>query len=108
MRGLEEARAFYAEQGAEMIRSRFPADEGRIAVGLAGHGSECFGFDDELSRDHDFQRGFCLWIDDETDIEIGVSLSRAYRELTGGKAGERSALGEKSLGVRRISDFYRR
>ena len=108
MRGLEEARAFYEEQGAEMIRSRFPADEGRIAVGLAGHGSECFGFDDELSRDHDFQRGFCLWIDDETDIEIGVSLSRAYRELTGGKAGERSALGEKSLGVRRISDFYRR
>ena len=108
MRGLEEARAFYAEQGAEMIRSRFPADEGRIAVGLAGHGSECFGFDDELSRDHDFQRGFCLWIDDEADIEIGVSLSRAYRELTGGKAGERSALGEKSLGVRRISDFYRR
>ena len=38
MRGLEEARAFYEEQGAEMIRSRFPAYEGRIAVGLAGHG----------------------------------------------------------------------
>ena len=108
MRGLDEARAFYEEQGAEMIRSRFPAYEGRIAVGLAGHGSECFGFDDELSRDHDFQRGFCLWLDDETDIEIGIPLSRAYRELTGGKTGERSALGEKSLGVRRISDFYRR
>ena len=43
MRGLEEARAFYKEQGTELIRSRFPAYEGRIAVGLAGHGSECFG-----------------------------------------------------------------
>ena len=81
MQGLEEARRLYEKYGAEMIGRLFPRWAGRIAAGLVGHGSECFGFDDELSRDHDFPEGFCLWIDDETDRAIGVQLSRAYRSL---------------------------
>lgn len=108
MQGLEKARALYEQQGRDMLHCQFPAWEARIAVGLAGHGSECFGFDDELSEDHDFEPGFCLWVDDETDRAIGVALSRAYRQLTGAGAAQHSALGEKSRGVRRISDFYRR
>ena len=108
MRGLDEARELYLSHGAEMIHRLFPEHEGRIAVGLAGHGSECFGFDDDISRDHDFPLGFCLWIDDDTDREIGVELSRAYRSLPIKAAGERSAMAEKSRGVCRISDFYRR
>ena len=108
MQGLDEAREFYLSHGAGMIHSLFPEYEGRIAVGLAGHGSECFGFDDEQSRDHDFPLGFCLWIDDETDREIGIELSRAYRSLPIKSASQRSAMAEKSRGVCRISDFYRR
>ena len=107
MQGLEAARALYEERGRDLIHSRFPEYEGRIAVGLAGHGSECFGFDDAVSTDHDFEPGFCLWVDDETDREIGLALSRAYRELKSG-AGKRSALAEQNRGMRRISDFYRR
>ncbi len=108
MRGLEEAKLLYERYGAPMLRERFPDWEGRIAVGLVGHGSECFGFDDELSRDHDFPQGFCLWIDDETDRAIGVPLARAYRLLPFRGALERSALGTASRGVQRIGDFYRR
>ena len=108
MQGLEEARRLYECYGVDMIESRFSRYTGRIAAGLVGHGSECYGFDDELSRDHDFPEGFCLWIDDETDQEIGVELSRAYRALPFQKAIERSALSENGRGVRRISDFYRR
>lgn len=108
MRGLDEARKLYLEYGAPMLREKFPAWEGRIAVGLAGHGSECFGFDDELSRDHDFPQGFCLWLDDETDRAIGVPLSRAYRALPFGAATERSAMSEASRGVQRIGAFYSR
>ena len=108
MRGLEEARRLYERYGVDMIERLFPAYAGRIAVGLVGHGSECFGFDDELSRDHDFPEGFCLWIDDETDRAVGVELSRAYRSLPLKKAAERSALSESSRGVRRIRDFYER
>ena len=105
MRGLEEAKLLYERYGAPMLHERFPDWEGRIAVGLVGHGSECFGFDDELSRDHDFPQGFCLWIDDETDRAIGVPLARAYRLLPFRGALERSALGTASRGVQRIGDF---
>ena len=107
MQGLEAARALYETRGRDLIHSRFPEYEGRIAVGLAGHGSECFGFDDAVSTDHDFEPGFCLWVDDETDREIGLELSRAYRELKT-SASAHSALAEQNRGVRRISDFYRR
>ena len=54
MQGLEEARKLYERYGVDMIERLFPKWAGRIAVGLVGHGSECFGFDDEISRDHDF------------------------------------------------------
>ena len=108
MRGLDEARRFYAERGQAMIRSRFPDYEGRIAVGLAGRGSQCFGFDDALSRDHDFEQGFCLWLTDEDDLKIGVALAREYRSLCPEGPRERSALGSSGVGVQRIGDFYRR
>ena len=108
MRGIDEAKAFYLEYGQEMIERNFPLYVGKIAVGLAGHGSECFGFDDEISRDHDFEKGFCLWLTDEDDLEIGVELARAYRALPRGGSAERSLMAENKLGVHRISDFYRR
>ncbi len=108
MNGLEEAKLLYEQRGKEILHTCFPEYEGRIAVGLAGHGSECFGYDDELSRDHDFEPGFCLWLTDEDDIHIGPRLARSYRELTGRGTVLKSAMGEKKLGVLRISDFYRR
>ena len=66
--GLELCEAFYEEYGRPMILQKFPEYEKMIAAGLVGEGSECFGFDDQTSRDHDFGPGFCLWL---TDPEIG-------------------------------------
>lgn len=91
-----------------MLHEQFPQLEGRIAVGLAGRGSECYGFDDAISRDHDFARGFCLWLTDEDDLRCGVALARAYRALPLGAASAHSALGEDNCGVHRTGFFYRR
>ena len=67
MKGIELSLKFYEQYGKEMIEGQFAELKGRIAVGLVGHGSECFGFDDEISRDHDFEPGFCLWLTDDDE-----------------------------------------
>ena len=105
---LDEARQLYENRGRKILHDQFPELEDRIAVGLAGHGSECFGYDDEISRDHDFYPGFSLWIDDETDRTAGVALARAYAKICPGRGGERSALANNARGVHTIADFYRR
>ena len=78
---LERARALYEEKGAALIHERLGGLDARIAVGLAGRGSQCYGYDDEISADHDYTLGFCLWISDEDDEKFGLELRRIYREL---------------------------
>ena len=64
-----------------MIHEEFPNYEARIAVGLVGEGSECFGYDDAISRDHDFALGFCLWLSEEDYRSIGGMLQKSYEQL---------------------------
>ncbi len=78
---IDKSRRFYENQVAPMIRSQFPEYESRIAVGLVGEGSDCFGYDDFISRDHDFGTGVCLWLTDEDFHKYGRLLSIAYNEL---------------------------
>lgn len=95
-----------------MIREEFPEYENRIAVGLVGHGSECFGFDDEISRDHDFETGFSMWLTAQDEEKIGFRLTRAYdrikAEYGGTKLAHTSVIGANSQGVSTIGAFYRR
>lgn len=60
--GMELAREFYEQAGRPMLQQKYPEYVGRIAAGLVGEGSECLGFDDAFSVDHDFGPGFCLWL----------------------------------------------
>jgi hypothetical protein len=110
MRGIELSRAFYEEYGKPMLENEFSEYLDRIAVGLVGHGSECFGFDDEISTDHDFEPGFCIWLTDDDEQKIGFKLFRAYsklpKEYMGIKCLEKSALGSKEKGVHTVSEFY--
>lgn len=113
MTGIELARGFYEEYGAPMLREQFPELVSLIAVGLAGSGSECFGFDDEISRDHDFEPGFCLFIPDEEviDRQLCFRLERAYAKLPKEYMGVRrqtmNPVGGNRHGVIRIGDFYK-
>ena len=111
MKGIELSKAFYLEFGKSMIDDEFAEYADRIAIGLVGHGSECFGFDDEISRDHDFEPSFCIWLTDEDEREFGFRLMRAYQKLPKSFCGyelRASSLGGESKGVMTISDFYRR
>lgn len=107
--GMELCESFYEAYGIPMIRSKFPQYEKVIAAGLVGEGSECFGFDDEISRDHDFGPGFCLWVTDQVYDEIGEKLQEAYEQLPDTYMGitrDKTAKAQKRVGVFRIGDFY--
>ncbi|MBR0113517.1 MAG: DUF4037 domain-containing protein [Clostridia bacterium] len=110
MQGIELSRRYYEEYGREMIHSSFPEYEGRIAAGIAGPGSDCFGFDDEVSTDHDSGAGFCLWLTDEDYEKTGFALSRAYAalpgEIDGVKKAAVSPYGKGHFGVMKIPDFF--
>ena len=109
--GLVLAREYYEAYVKDMLHREFPEYEDRIAVGLAGYGSECFGFDDELSRDHDFGPCVCLWVDDVVYDEIGARLADEYDKLPksflGVAARVETRNGHGRVGVIRISDFLR-
>ncbi len=55
MTGLELSRAYFEEYGMPMLEEQFPDLLPFLAAGLFGSGSECFGYDDEVSQDHDFE-----------------------------------------------------
>ena len=91
MKGLALARAYFDAYGAPMIERQFAAYKRSMAVGLVGEGSECFGYDDAFSQDHDFGPGFCIWLPQTVYAEIGAELERAY-----------AALPQEYLGNRRL------
>lgn len=111
MPGLEISKKYYEEYGLPMIHEMFSDVENRIAAGLCGQGSECFGFDDEVSRDHDFCAGFCLWLTGEDYEKFGFKLERAYsklpKEYMGLKRSLISPVGGNRHGVMVIDEFYR-
>ena len=111
MKGIDLARKFYLEHGEPMLAAQFPELLPRLAAGIAGRGSECFGFDDDISRDHDFNTGFALWITEDDDRKYGIALNRACKKLFqeySGSASRSSMLGGQEHGVCIIEDFFRR
>nr|WP_240812327.1 DUF4037 domain-containing protein [Bifidobacterium apri] len=111
--GLALAKRMWLEYGKPMIAERYPQYQGRIAAGLVGHGSECYGFDDKLSHDHDFGPDFCLWLTDEDYAHIGERLQADYDALPdrflgfGPRQSTPRAQGDgRRVGVFRIGDFF--
>lgn len=62
MTGMELSRRFWREILEPALTQDFPGLYPQIAAGLVGNGSECFGFDDALSRDHDWGIEVFLWV----------------------------------------------
>ena len=109
MKGLELCRLYYEEVGAPALKAAFPELMGRAAAGLAGQGSDCLGFDDEYSRDHDFGPGFLVWLTDADFEEYGAALQAAYEALPREYRGftrRPTHTGAQRVGVMRTSDFY--
>lgn len=111
VKGLALNREYYRAVVKPYLEEKFPDHVHKMAVGLVGEGSDCFGFDDEYSRDHDWGPELCIWVTKETYEEIGDALCAAYEELPGeyrGFARAVTAQGTGRRGVQTISGFYGR
>ena len=109
MTGLRLSRLYFDTYGKPMLEEKFPQYYPRFAVGLAGEGSDCFGFDDEASMDHDWGPDFCIWIPDDLYEEIGDKVKEAYNSLPSEFMGYHRNVSDKGAGRRgamSISKFY--
>ena len=112
MKGLELSRRYYEAFGKEMLENDFGEILPYLAIGLSGSGSECYGFDDEKSQDHDFEPSFCIFLpeNDVVDEKTAFRLERAYAKLPKSFMGfDRcpvSPVGGSRHGVIRMDDFF--
>ena len=110
MKGLELCEAYFREEGLPVLGWQFDEVMDRMAFGLVGDGSECYGFDDEISRDHDWGPGFCIWLTGEDYQSLGPKVQQAYTSLPTTFQGfgprQTSQQGGGRIGVLETSAFY--
>ena len=80
------------------------------AFGLVGEGSECYGYDDELSKDHDFGPSLCIWLRKDDYLKYKDRINEALETLPKTYLGfqelKESEWGYNRRGLLNIEDFY--
>jgi len=108
MNGLELSRQYFFDVAEPELRGKFSGIYPRLAAGLIGNGSECFGFDDEISRDHDWGVDFFLWTANEDENMIPTLQAwkdRLFDDHPPEFARTRSEYGAR-IGVMTCGGFY--
>ena len=110
IKGLELSKKYFEKVYLPIIKSEFPEILEKMAAGLAGEGSECFGFDDEISKDHDFGPSCCIWLDNNDFEKYGLKLQKRLnglpKEFMGFPVFCESEFGNNRRGVLNIDDWY--
>lgn len=109
MKGMELSSAYFEQYGRQLIDYQLPQYKEYMAAGLVGEGSECLGFDDEFSTDHDFGPAFCIWLPETIYRQVGAQVQQAYdcmpRDYLGYRRVEMPQ-GAGRVGVMSIESFY--
>lgn len=106
MKGLDLSKQYFLKYKDELI-SQIPDLEKYLCFGLVGSGSECYGFDDDISIDHDFEPAFCIFVPKDMDRKDQFRIERAYAKLPKEFNGfKRSIIDNGRHGLITIEDFY--
>ncbi len=112
MKGLELASHYWYEVARPVFQQNCPEVLNCAAIGLVGEGSECFGFDDEYSQDHDWGPGFCIWLTADDMQRLGHQSQLIYDKLPTEYLGyqrlNQNTLSAGRVGVLEIGSFYHR
>ena len=105
---LSISREYFKSIAQPRLKLSFPALYRRLAVGLVGNGSECFGYDDLISRDHDWGVDFFIWTR-EDDKDMAQALTdwkiRLFEDEPPEFQRTRSEYGA-NIGIMTCDEFY--
>ncbi len=108
--GLELNRDYYNTVGKPMLLEKYSDIFTKLTIGMIGEGSDCFGFDDQLSMDHDWGPGFYIWLEDDLYKSVGDRLEKDYELLPQEFMGHKrinTVHGKRRVGVCSVGDFCR-
>ena len=112
MKGLELSRGYYNDICRPAIEEHFKKHINKMAFGLVGDGSECYGFDDEISQDHDFGPRIMVWLSTDDYRQFGTELHKFILNLPknymGYESVNKSQYGDEREGVFSITDFFKK
>ncbi|MDO5048489.1 MAG: DUF4037 domain-containing protein [Actinomycetaceae bacterium] len=98
LQGLDRARLWWMLSIEPIVKQELPDLYPYMTAGLVGDGSDCFGFDDEISMDHD----------NDTRVKIWLPVG-AYSDIAAGRIqAATSHLSEGRITTESVTDFYRR
>lgn len=111
MKAIELSKKYFYDIAYPIFKQEYPQIEDIWAVGLVGEGSECFGLDDEFSKDHDYGPSFCIWIKEERmkihKEKIEEVLKKIPKTYRGYERIETKGI-DKRVGLFSIEEFYYR
>ena len=108
IKGLQLDREYYEKIGKPMLMEKYSDHLSEMTIGMVGEGSDCFGFDDKYSMDHDWGPGFYIWLEKELYDEIGAKLQEDYNDLPSEYCGYQrinTEHGRRRVGVVNVDDF---
>ena len=74
--GLELSRRFHRDEVAPLLKGAFPGLP--YSAALLGRGSEVLGFDDEMSRDHNWEPRVVLFLRDDDLTAHGDAVTARF------------------------------
>lgn len=109
MQGIEISKSYFKEVAYPLFKRSLPEVINIWAVGLVGEGSECFKLDDDISQDHDFGPGFCIWLKEKDYISYKDKVNEILTNLPKKYHGYERIISQgadKRVGLFSIEDFY--
>lgn len=119
------SREFFEEEIEPLLQENLPEVLNIASIGIAGTGSDALGYDDELSKDHDYEIKVILWLSDLNYELYGNELKRLVQRFengtgetflqssssknTGCETFKRNESGlKKAVYIEKASDFYKK
>ena len=110
LKGLELSKRYFYDIVLPEFEKKLNDIFSLCAFGLVGEGSECYGYDDELSKDHDFGPSVCIWLRKDDYLKykyrINKDLETLPKTYLGFQELKESEWGYNRRGLLNIEDFY--